>query len=287
MNKRNIIIAVVVIILVIAGIVYALKHPSGPKVEPLVTNYTSQKYQISLFIPQEWTAIPNEADSFIGESGTIKMSAVGGDGVTLEEVAFGEANHKLHPYGTTPILGNAMVANQPAKYIYPGSDQPAEFYGQAAVIVQYPKPVVIAGTQYQYFILWADQLHIQAIAATIQFLSQADTKVVTPGAGRGLLAGQVTVGPVCPLEREDQVCEPKPDMYTSQKVFVYSKTTKAQVAKLPIKEDGSYRIELAPGVYTVDMPHAGVAHSNDLPTDIVVTAGKTFVLNVDIDTGIR
>lgn len=42
---------------------------------------------------------------------------------------------------------------------------------QAAVIVSYPKPVFISGTEYNYFALYADENHIRPIASSLEFLT--------------------------------------------------------------------------------------------------------------------
>lgn len=283
MKGRNVIISVIVIALVIAGIVFLSKGKKAPIIEPLTANYVSEKYAVAINYPEGWTPIPGEEDALIGESGISRLGALGGDTVTLEDVVNAEANHRLQPYGISPILGNATIDGQSARYIFPGQNQPLEMYNQAAVIVQYPKPVIISGAPYHYFILWADQSQIQIIANTIKFVDATSTaQAIPPSAGRGALAGQVKVLPVCPIEREDEVCTPSATLYTGEKVYVYSKTTKAQIARLPIKEDGTYRLELAPGSYMVDMPKAGIRRTN-LPLDVVVVKDKTIIQNILID----
>ena len=286
MKARNLVIGIVVVVLVVVGIIFLSKGKKAPVIEPLTANYVSQKYQVGINYPEGWTPIPGEEDALIGESGISRLGALGGDGVTLEEVVNIEANHRLNPYGISPILGNATIDGQSAKYIFPGQNQPIEMYNQAAVVVQYPKPVVISGTAYSFFILWADQSQIQIIANTIKFIDATSTaQALTPSAGRGSLAGQVKVLPVCVIEQENEECVPSPTLYTGQKVYVYSKATKAQVAQLSIKTDGTYRLDLAPGAYTVDMPKAGVTRTN-LPMDVAISRDKTTVLNILIDKNI-
>jgi hypothetical protein len=51
--------------------------------------------------------------------------------------------------------------------------------------------------------------------------------------------------------------------------------------------DGRYRVELEPGVYRVDINRIGVDFSSDVPEQVEITAGLTFKLDIDIDTGIR
>jgi len=48
-----------------------------------------------------------------------------------------------------------------------------------------------------------------------------------------------------------------------------------------------YRVELEPGVYTVDINHIGIDYSSDVPKQIEIVSGVTVRLDINIDTGIR
>jgi len=107
---------------------------------------------------------------------------------------------------------------------------------------------------------------------------------VTP---KGTLQGQVTIGPICPVERPDRPCLPTPETYAARKVLVLSSDGANLVATVPLNQTGSYRVELDPGTYVVDINRAGIDRSPDVPRTITLTAGETVTLDIDIDTGIR
>jgi len=48
-----------------------------------------------------------------------------------------------------------------------------------------------------------------------------------------------------------------------------------------------YRVELEPGIYTVDINRIGIDSSYDVPKQVEIKSGITFKLDIEIDTGIR
>ena len=108
-----------------------------------------------------------------------------------------------------------------------------------------------------------------------------------PAAPKGTLQGQVTIGPICPVERPDQPCTPSPDAYAARKVLVFSSDGGTRVATVPLNETGYYRVDLDPGTYVVDINRVGIDRSPDVPRTITLAAGETITLDIDIDTGIR
>ncbi|MDD1677882.1 MAG: hypothetical protein LUO93_01695 [Methanomicrobiales archaeon] len=102
----------------------------------------------------------------------------------------------------------------------------------------------------------------------------------------GYLEGKVTIGPLCPVERPGQTCELTPETYAARKIVVTAETG-TTVAIVDINATGYYRTALPPGSYIVDINHAGIDHSLDVPASVTILAGETIALNIDIDTGIR
>ena len=102
---------------------------------------------------------------------------------------------------------------------------------------------------------------------------------------KGILEGQVTIGPICPVERPDMPCKPSPETYAARKILVFKQGSK--VAAVDINSDGSYSIELEVGTYTIDINKTGIDRSPELPKQIEIKAGQTTKLNISIDTGIR
>jgi hypothetical protein len=108
-----------------------------------------------------------------------------------------------------------------------------------------------------------------------------------PGTTKGTLQGQVTVGPLCPVERPDQPCLPTPETYAARKVVVLAPDGVTVVATVPLNGTGYYRVNLEPGSYVVDINHAGIDRSPDVPRTLTIRAGETITLDIAIDTWIR
>jgi hypothetical protein len=108
-----------------------------------------------------------------------------------------------------------------------------------------------------------------------------------PAGPKGTLQGQVTIGPICPVERPDQLCTPTPEAYATRKVLVFSAEGASRIATVSLNQTGYYRVELEPGTYVVDINRVGIDRSPDVPRTITLAAGETYTLDIDIDTGIR
>jgi inhibitor of cysteine peptidase len=103
----------------------------------------------------------------------------------------------------------------------------------------------------------------------------------------GTLEGQVSIGPICPVERPGVSCEPGPEVFAARKIIVYNSDRSKVVSEIVLGEDGKYKTSLNPGFYVIDINSIGVDRSGDVPRDIEIQSGETVTLNIDIDTGIR
>ena len=104
----------------------------------------------------------------------------------------------------------------------------------------------------------------------------------------GTLEGQVTIGPLSPVVQAGaSEPTPAPEVYAARQIVILSEDGEKELARVQIEADGSYRIELAPGAYQVDITHTGIDFSKDLPAQVEIRPGETTRLDVDIDTGIR
>jgi hypothetical protein len=103
----------------------------------------------------------------------------------------------------------------------------------------------------------------------------------------GILEGQVTIGPISPVERPGEPQPIPPEVYQARKVMVYDQSGKKLVAEVDLSSQGYYRVELRPGTYTIDINRTGIDHSSEVPTQVVIESGEATLLNIDIDTGIR
>ena len=102
-------------------------------------------------------------------------------------------------------------------------------------------------------------------------------------AGSGV-RGVVTLGPLCPVQREDQPCPDRAFVAT----LVLRDASGSELDRVTSGVDGSYQIAAAPGVYVLDpqpldgrpLPHVG-------PIDVAVEAGAWTTVDVAYDSGIR
>ena len=105
---------------------------------------------------------------------------------------------------------------------------------------------------------------------------------------KGFLEGKITIGPLCPVERfpPDPRCQPTEETYKAWPIAIWTPDKKTKVAQLTPHLDGTYTITLSPGDYLMDLEKQPM-FGKKLPTTFTITAGKTTILPIDIDTGIR
>lgn len=151
--------------LVAGGTITALEW--SPASSANLNRYTNPIYKVSFQYPSHWVRVTDER--YEGSDGFFQIGAIA-SGDNIDTVCHNEAFHQLLPYGTHPRIETTQIQNQEACYIFPSEDQSPEMNNQAALIVRYPKPVVIGGTTYQYFILWANQGHITEIGGSLVLL---------------------------------------------------------------------------------------------------------------------
>ncbi|MBI1729684.1 hypothetical protein HY229_01285 [Candidatus Acetothermia bacterium] len=101
----------------------------------------------------------------------------------------------------------------------------------------------------------------------------------------GTLEGRVTIGPICPVVRPGIPCPVPPEAYAAREVWIFQDNKHRATAKLD--DSGRYSIALKPGIYLVDINHAGIDRSTDLPKEVRIQSGETTHLDIEIDTGIR
>ncbi len=103
----------------------------------------------------------------------------------------------------------------------------------------------------------------------------------------GILAGKVTIGPISPVVRPGEELTIPCEVYEARKIMVYAGDKEELIEQVDIDCDGIYMVELKPDVYTIDINLIGVDSSAEVPRKIVIRAGETFELNLDIETGLR
>jgi hypothetical protein len=126
------------------------------------------------------------------------------------------------------------------------------------------------------------------IIITIAVAIVLSTITAAPGSGggTGTLAGNVTIGPLCPVEP----CTVTPDRLTAAyaaRTIVVSMPGGVVVAQAVPDPYTGFSFILKPGTYIVDIKHQGIDRSPELPKTVTIRAGETIRLDISIDTGIR
>lgn len=109
--------------------------------------------------------------------------------------------------------------------------------------------------------------------------------------GDGILAGKVTIGPLCPVETDppDPGCLPTEETYKAWPIAVLSANGNHLITQLHPNLDGTYNVELSGGNYLVNLENQSSygPGSSNLPSFIEISPSDTTYLDIDIDTGIR
>jgi hypothetical protein len=102
--------------------------------------------------------------------------------------------------------------------------------------------------------------------------------------GTAGIQGRVTIGPQCPVVQEGSPCPDAPYAATVQII-----ADGVVVASARSGDDGTFRIPVEPGTYTVHgVPpdENGIASAQDMP-GVRVTAGVFTRVDLSFDSGIR
>jgi hypothetical protein len=129
---------------------------------------------------------------------------------------------------------------------------------------------------YTYTLTTADETH-----ATIT-VSTPSTPIVGT---TGMVTGQVSIGPICPVESVDHPCVVPPETYTSRSVIVYSADGTTELEHHTLSDTGAYRLTLKTGNYALQIRPAGIG-AGELKR-VTVSADHSTVVDFAIDTGIR
>jgi hypothetical protein len=98
------------------------------------------------------------------------------------------------------------------------------------------------------------------------------------------IQGVVQSGPTCPVERINSPCPPHPLAVT----VVVRDAAGHEVARTHSGADGRFKVDVAPGTYTVVGLNIGSSMlPRPIPTTVTVTSGSYASVNVEYDSGIR
>jgi len=123
---------------------------------------------------------------------------------------------------------------------------------------------------------------VAAVIAMSVLLVGCGTSTDANASSMGTLAGRVTAGPTCPVERPDHPCPPAPVI-----ARVQAETAQGRVvASAKTNSDGHYRLGLRVGSYTL-----AAVTSSPLPrcatVSVTVSPNHTTIASILCDTGIR
>jgi TolB protein len=142
--------------------------PSKPRAS--TQRYTSSTYGVTFSYPSNWQPTNGYEERFSGADGFFQVSALSSPPPsTLQDACNSTAQHRLKPYGSRPQVQRLQIQGRPACLILPSADQDRAMERMATLIVRYPKPIRLTGTDYNYFVLYADKEHIREIANTVRF----------------------------------------------------------------------------------------------------------------------
>ncbi|MEY3784218.1 MAG: hypothetical protein RLZZ230_540 [Candidatus Parcubacteria bacterium] len=114
----------------------------------------------------------------------------------------------------------------------------------------------------------------------------SENVVANPDKGEvGFLAGHVTVGPVCPVERVDKPCVVATEVYTSRNIVVFASDQNTFEKSLALDSAGNYKLTLPVGTYWLQIQPAGIGAGE--MKEVTITSAYSQTVDFDIDTGIR
>jgi hypothetical protein len=122
-------------------------------------------------------------------------------------------------------------------------------------------------------------------AVTVTLVMAACGPAASPPIPSGTgIQGVVESGPTCPVERINSPCPPRPLAAT----IVVRDAAGHEVARTHSGADGLFRVDVAPGTYTIVGLNIGSSMlPRPIPTMATVTSGSYVTVNVEYDSGIR
>lgn len=103
--------------------------------------------------------------------------------------------------------------------------------------------------------------------------------------GSGVLAGSVSIGPCCPVERIGYSCC-QANIYSSRSLVL--RANFGSVIYILLNSDGTFSMRVPQNAYSVTLTNCTyLGCGRVFPTEVSIAAGRTTTLNISIDTGIR
>ncbi|MDG6901674.1 MAG: hypothetical protein JRM80_06900 [Nitrososphaerota archaeon] len=136
------------------------------------------------------------------------------------------------------------------------------------------------------------QSRSNSTGSTTYTTTTGSTSTTVPPAGEGTLSANFDVGPIQPVCRANSTVEPDPSLSQNELVIIAPSGLNRTIA-LYWQSNGcdafsSAEVSLAPGSYALTLSNCEfMGCRSALPKSFSIVAGRTTVVNVSIDTGIR
>ena len=174
-------------------------HDPRATTTPGWNTYSSPVYAVSFRYPAHWQPVDRGSSTqfgerrFEGDDGfflvSASLDAESDAGLTIDDLTAILADDMSRVHGWKVVIEAWQVQGQDARLVLPPSSATSGAGTQAALLVQYPGPVAIAGRTLRFFVLAADVDHIRTLAQTLRFSAQsvpesAHTPAGLPGTTR-------------------------------------------------------------------------------------------------------
>ncbi len=134
-------------------------------------DFISDDYGITFKYPASWNKNPRYDNKYEGASGFFEVAGFEGNGNNIDSAVQEQINESYKPYGTNPMVRKLTIDGQPAREIIPSEDQGELITDRdAALVVQYKKPMIINGVPYQYVIIWTNRENLPLVIRTFKFI---------------------------------------------------------------------------------------------------------------------
>ena len=123
------------------------------------------------------------------------------------------------------------------------------------------------------------------LTALSLFLTGCLSDPVTPPTG--ILGGNVTLGPLCPVEPCNLSVVELTEIYNNREIIIYELDSTTEVLRYQVDLNKIFLFEVFGGEYILDINYYGMDVSQDVPVKINVPNGESVLFDIDIDTQIR
>lgn len=102
---------------------------------------------------------------------------------------------------------------------------------------------------------------------------------------KGTLVGQISLGPLSPVERRGSPPARRPAV--GVKLLVYGPAGQ-EIAVVTTDKTGQFCVSLPPGAYRIELaPRKGREFTKDLPQTVTIAPGRETRLDIHLDTRMR